>query len=243
MNSPPAPSYGLATDARRRALSGYQQEGARIVGIKISLTSAQAQARVGTDRPIWGWLTDRMQAANGAVVAADSAQLSRAEPELVFVLGSDLAGPGVSCQDVLSATAAICAGLELPAPYVGSQPTVADVISRNALAGRFVVGPPVMGFRQLDLTLLGVLVEVDGVPVESGCAANVLGHPAQAVAAAVNDLAASEGHGLHAGQLIFSGGLAPPVPLAPATTVEATFAHLGRVGISVAEHSSGRDMP
>ncbi len=208
-----------------------------VVGIKIALTSPDAQARVGTDRPIWGWLTDAMEVSSGDVIDK-AASLLRAEAELVILLGQDIVGPGITGRDVLAATAAICPGIELPARYGdGLTPTAADLITRNAMACLFVVGSPVTDWRHLDLSLLGVVMDVNGEPACSGCSASVLGHPANAVAAVANDLARQERGVLRAGQLIFTGGITPPVALAPGMTIDANFAHLGHVGLSVAADS------
>jgi 2-oxo-3-hexenedioate decarboxylase len=229
-----------ASQARRRLVDGYQQDGQRVVGLKISLTSPQTQAKVGAERPIWGWLTNAMELADGAVVEDVGTPPRRAEAELVFVLGQDLAGPGITSRDVLAATAAICPGLELPARYGGAgTPAVADLIAANALASKFVLGEPVSHWQHLDLVLLGVVLEVNGEPAHTGCPANVLGHPAQAIAMVVNDMARQDGGELRAGQLIFSGGITPAVTLTPAMTVGANFAHLGRVGFSVAPQPQG----
>jgi 2-keto-4-pentenoate hydratase len=123
--------------------------------------------------------------------------------------------------------------------YVGDPPSATDLISRNALANRFVVGDPTPRFEHLDLALLGVVIEINGEPTHSGCAANVMGHPAEAIAAIINDPGLVEAGGLRTGQLIFSGALTPPVTLTAGITLEANFAHLGRVGITVAPRSSG----
>jgi 2-keto-4-pentenoate hydratase len=229
-------AHEQAARSRRSFTEESQHERASIVGIKVALTSPAAQARVGTDGPIWGWLTDRMQIASGGVIQADPELAARAEAELVFVLGRDLIGPHVSSRDVLAATAALCGGIELPARYVGDPPSAADLISRNALANRFVVGDPVPRFDHLDLALLGVVIEINGEPTHSGSAANAMGHPAEAVAAVVNDPDLIEAGGLRAGQLIFSGSLTPAITLSAGITLDANFAHLGRVGITVAPH-------
>lgn len=206
--------------------------GQRVVGRKIALTSPAAQQRVGTDRPIWGWLTDAMELPDGGAVTWRPDLRTRAEPELVFVLGDDLVGPGVTARHVLDATAAVCAGIELPCgPVHATSPTAAQLVAANASSGSFVLGPPVSHWRRLDLALLGVLVEVDGDVVASGAGAAVLGHPARAIAQLANDLAAVDASELRAGELIFSGGLTQPVTLQPGMTVEATFAYLGRIGI------------
>jgi 2-oxo-3-hexenedioate decarboxylase len=227
-------AYRQAGQARRQLIARYLQDGKRIVGMKIALTSADAQTRLGTDRPIWGWLTDTMEISDGAVIDATQGARLRAEAELVFELGDDLAGPGITRRDVLDATAKIRPGIELPARAQRAPATAADMIMYNAMATHFVVGDALADWHRLDLSLLGVVMEVNGEPASSGCAANVLGHPADAIAAVANDLARQESGVLSAGQLVFTGGITPAVALLPAMTVEANFSHLGRVGLSVA---------
>ena len=227
-------AYRQAGEARRQLIARYVQDGKRIVGMKIALTSADAQTRLGTDRPIWGWLTDAMEIADGAVIDATQGARLRAEAELVFELGEDLVGPGITRRDVLDATAKIRPGIELPARAQRAPATAADMIMYNAMATHFIVGDALADWHRLDLSLLGVVMEVNGEPASSGCAATVAGHPADAIAAVANDLAHQESGVLSAGQLVFTGGITPAVALLPAMTVEANFSHLGRVGLSVA---------
>jgi 2-oxo-3-hexenedioate decarboxylase len=229
-------AYRQAGEARRELIARYLQDAMRIVGIKIALTSPDAQTRLGTDRPIWGWLTDTMEIPDGAVIDAAQGSRLRAEAELVFELGDDIAGPGITRRDVLDATAAIRPGIELPARAERAPASAADLIMRNAMAAHFLVGDALADWHRLDLSLLGVVMEVNGEPASSGCPAIVLGHPADAIAAVANDLARQESGTLSAGQLVFTGGITPAVALLPAMTVNANFCHLGRVGLSVAAH-------
>ncbi|WAJ44262.1 fumarylacetoacetate hydrolase family protein [Mycobacterium sp. Aquia_216] len=212
-----------------------------VVGVKVALTSPEAQRRVGCSRPIWGWLTDDMELPNGAQIAGPHIASLRAEAELVFILGSDLRGPGITHLDVLAATHAICAGIELPTRFpTDVEVSVDELIARNALAAKFVLGHSAAGWRDLDLTLLGVVVQVNGEPVSSGTPAAVLGHPANAVASVVNDMAytatlsADQSDYLRAGQIVFTGGITAAVALTPGISVDAHFAHLGSVGVHTA---------
>jgi 2-keto-4-pentenoate hydratase len=227
-------AYTQAAEARRQLIARYLQDGMRIVGLKIALTSVDAQTRLGTDRPIWGWLTDTMEIPDGAVIDAAQGSRLRAEAELVFELGEDIAGPGITRRDVLAATEAIRPGIELPARAEPAPASAADLIKRNAMATHFVVGDALADWHHLDLSLLGVVMEVDGEPASSGWPAIPAGHPADAIAAVANDLASQDGGALNAGQLVFTGGITPAVALASAVTVDANFSRLGRVGFSVA---------
>ena len=57
-----------------------------------------------------------------------------------------------------------------------------------------------------------------------------MGHPAASVAWLANQLAARDQY-LHAGWLVFSGGLTEPVPLRPGTAVTTEIAGLGGIEV------------
>jgi len=61
-------AHQQAAHMRHLLIESYLEDGMEIVGIKLSLTSADAQTRVGTDRPLWGWLTNTMEVTNGDVI-------------------------------------------------------------------------------------------------------------------------------------------------------------------------------
>ena len=227
-------SLRVAKAERQAALEQRLRVGERPIGRKIALTARAAQDRVGASGPIWGWLTDTMEIPSGGVFVIPPFLRTRAEVELVFVLGQDLVGPGVTSRHVIAATAAVCAGIELPtSPASGSPTTVAELVANNAWAGGFVIGQPRANWVALDLALFGALLEIDGQVVTSGAGAAVLGHPARAIAQLANDLAEDDGSELRAGELIFTGGLTEPVTLTPGMTVEASIAHLGHIGLRV----------
>ncbi len=116
----------------------------------------------------------------------------RAEPEIVFVMGSDLAGPAVTSSAVLAATASVAVGIEiLDSRYRDYKFTMADVVADNTSASRYLVGP-LVNAAGIDLRLLGVILEHNGEVVATAAGAAALGHPAAAVAWLVRSLAAEQ---------------------------------------------------
>jgi len=69
--------------------------GSKIIGNKIGLTSKAMQQSSQIDEPDYGVLHDYMVIEDGAKVAFERFIVPRVEPELVFVLGKPLKGPGV----------------------------------------------------------------------------------------------------------------------------------------------------
>jgi 2-keto-4-pentenoate hydratase len=210
-----------------------------VIGLKIALTSLAAQRRLSASGPVWGWLTESMRLESGDTIECLPQHRTRVEAEIVFILGEDLVGPGISSHDVIAATSAIAAGLEIPRVELSADFSTAEQYrAANAGAYRFVTGTPLLSWRELDLELLGALVEVDGYPVASGAGAAVLGHPANAIAAVANALAKRDGTELRRGYQLFTGGLTDPITLAPGMSVGATFAHLGSVTVTASSDVS-----
>lgn len=201
------------------------------VGWKLGVTSRAKQAQVGVSDPVCGFLPG-----TGALDLAETLRCGeliqpRAEPEIVFVLGRDLAGEHVTGADVLAATSGLAVGIEiLDSRFLDYRFTMADVVADNTSAARFVVGTPVpaAGF---DVRLVGVLLEKNGELVATASGAASLGHPAAAVAWLVRRLAAS-GEGLRAGQVVLSGGLTAATPVAPGDVVTVSIDRLGTVELA-----------
>jgi 2-oxo-3-hexenedioate decarboxylase len=63
----------------------------------------------------------------------------RVEPEIVFVLGERLSGPGVTAAKAMSAVKSVYAGIEvIDSRYLDFEFTPPDVVADNASASRFV---------------------------------------------------------------------------------------------------------
>lgn len=213
-----------------RIVDAKAAAGERVVGAKLGLTSRAKQQTMGIDQPVYGTLTSAMALDIEQALDCGSVIHPRVEPEIVFLLGDDLGGPGVDAHDVLDATRWITAGLEvIDSRYAEFRFTHADVVADNTSASRFVLG----GIRRRpedipDLGLLGCNVDTGGRTVATAAGAAILGHPASTVALLVNWLG-RHGRSLHKGDVILSGGLTNAFPLRPGTYVSATFAHLGTV--------------
>lgn len=223
-----------AVTAQEISLKSALSGGRRLVGYKIALLDTGAQTRLGATGPVWGQLTDDMALIDGSEFDLSAVASAKAEAELVFQLGADLASPGSTEADVLAATCALHVGIEIPAVPLGDEAAtdVETFTRKNAFASAYVLGRAVTEFRRIDMSLIGAIVDVDGNVVGSGCGARVLGSPARAVAWLANRLAL-RGKQLDAGTLVFTGALAEPVTLATGHRVSVEIAHLGRAAIRV----------
>jgi 2-oxo-3-hexenedioate decarboxylase len=209
--------------------------GERLIGIKLGLTSRAKQQRMGVDFPFVAWLTDAMVLPAGDPVPQARLIHPRAEPEIVFVMGERLEGPGVSCPQAMSAVASVWGGVEvIDSRYRDFRFTAGDVAADNASSAAFVTGPVGLPPAELDLSLEGVLVEVNGVVVDSATGAAVQGHPGEALALAANDLA-RRGHAIEPGWLVLTGGMTDAVFAPPGASIAMHFTHLGSVFLNGGE--------
>lgn len=206
--------------------------GETITGVKLGVTSKAKQRQVGVDAPSTAWLTDRMILPIGAPVPRAELIHARAEPEIAFVLGRRLAGPGVSAATALAAVDHVVGAIEIiDSRFSGYRFAMADAVADNNSSGRYVTGPIARRPEDLDLALEACLLEVDGEVVDSATGAAVHGHPAEALAFAANTLA-GRGLALEPGWIVLTGGMTDAVPVAHGARIAAHFTHLGSVTVT-----------
>ncbi|TIC81763.1 fumarylacetoacetate hydrolase family protein [Nocardioides sp. GY 10127] len=222
----------LAYAAQDLYLAKKQDAGERLVGVKLGLTSAAKQKRMGITAPLTAWLTDAMEIAPEEPLPVDSLIHPRVEPEIVFVMGKRLEGPNVTVREALAAVDRVHAGLEvIDSRYRDFSFALPDVIADNASSARYVVSPYSVGPDELDLVLEGITLSVDGAVTATATGAAVQGHPAAALALAANALA-ERGLAIEAGQVVLTGGMTDAEFLHPGSVITAEFTTLGSISIA-----------
>lgn len=205
--------------------------GEKLIGIKLGLTSRAKQQRMGVETPFVAWLTDAMILPAGDPVPQDKLIHPRIEPELVFVMGERLEGPGVTAAQAMAAVDQVLGGAEvIDSRYKDFMFAAGDVIADNASSGAFVTGPVSVPPSALDLSTEAVLVEVGGQVVDSATGAAVQGHPGEALALAANDLA-KRGHAIEPGWIVLTGGMTDAYFAPPGSSISLHFTTLGSVRI------------
>jgi 2-oxo-3-hexenedioate decarboxylase len=218
-------AYAVQDETLRRRLA----RGERLVGVKLGLTSAAKQQRMGISSPLVAWLTDAMVLPAGVAVPRGRLIHPRAEPEIVFVMSSRLAGPGVTAATALAAVGSVYGGLEIiDSRYRDFRFKLPDVVADNASSGCFVTGPVAASPGSLDLSLEACLLELNGQVVDSATGAAVQGHPAEALALAANDLG-RRGLAIEQGWIVLTGGMTDAVAVPPGAVLAAHFTHLGSI--------------
>ncbi|MBK1789108.1 2-keto-4-pentenoate hydratase [Prauserella cavernicola] len=228
----PALDLATAYEVQDALLRRKVDSGETVVGVKLGLTSKAKQDRMGIDSPLTAWLTDAMVLPAGVPVPAEELIHPRVEPEIVFVLGERLAGPGVTAATALSAVRSVYAGFEvIDSRYTDFSFALPDVVADNASSSRFVLGGKSVSPGDLDLALEACLLRVGGTVVASATGAAVQGHPAEALALAANALG-KRGIALEPGWIVLTGGLTDAVFVEPGQEVSAEFTTLGAVTVT-----------
>jgi 2-keto-4-pentenoate hydratase len=205
--------------------------GRTILGRKVGLTSKAMQQMLGVDQPDYGVLADDMVIEDGGDCRLSELIQPKVEPEIAFILAKDLTGPGLTAAEVLAATEYITASLEIVDSRITNwQIKLADTIADNASSARYVLGKARVVPGQLDLRLVGMVMEKNGQLVDTGAGAAALGHPAEAVAWLANKLA-EFGVSLKAGEVILPGALCRAIEVKSGDVVRAEFAGLGQVSV------------
>ncbi len=204
--------------------------GEKRIGMKRGFTSRAKMIQMGVDDMIWGRLTDRMLIEDGGTISMSSYVHPRAEPEIAFLLSKPL-GANPSVPEALAAVAAVAPAMEIiDSRYENFRFDLCDVVADNTSASGLVLGPWVG--PPPDISNLGTILAVNGLPREIGSTAAILGHPARALVAGAR-LSAAAGEPLEAGWIIMAGAATAAVALEVGNYVRTEIEGLGSVALKV----------
>lgn len=225
-------SVDEAYEIQALALERRYARGERPIGVKMGLTSRAKMQQVGVDEVIWGRLTDAMRVEEGGVLSRARYIHPRAEPEIAFLLEAPLAGD-ISAAEAMAAVAGVAPAMEIiDLRYRNFKFTLSDVVADNSSSSGFVLGS--WAHPDQDLSNLGIIVEVDGRPVEIGSSAAILGHPLRSLVAAARLVSRTRGR-LEAGWIVLAGGATAAHPLTAGQHVRTTIENLGSVSFRVGD--------
>ena len=203
-----------------------------LVGYKIGCTSNVMQQYLNIPHPCAGSVFERGVHRSGVKLPTSDFVHVGVECEIAVKLARDLApgeGPFTAAW-VAQAIEAYWPAIEIVDDrYVqwetlGAPTLVAD----DFLAEACVLGAAVPRRQEPDVREVAGRALINGAEVGTGTGADVLGHPHNALAWLANHLA-SEGKGLHKGQLVLTGSLVKTVWLKPGDRVVMELGGLGKV--------------
>lgn len=204
--------------------------GERRAGVKMGLTSRAKMQQVGVSEAVWGRLTGAMRLIEGGDLIRSRYVHPRAEPEIAYILGKPLAG-NVSPVEALAAVEAVAPAVEIiDSRFRDFKFTLPDVVADNASSSGFILGA--WAKPDADVSNTGIILEVDGRPVQIGSSAAILGNPIRSLVAAARAVAQA-GERLEPGDIVLAGGATAAHPLTPGEYVRAWFQDLGSVSFNV----------
>ncbi len=216
---------------QRRMIQRRVDAGETIIGKKIGVTSKVVMDMLGVNQPDFGFLLSGMVFNEGEAVDTRKLIAPRAEAEVAFILGRDLAGPGVTAADVIRATDCVMPCFEIVDSRIRDwKIKIQDTVADNASCGVFVLGGTRRSPRQLDLALAGMVLEKNGEIVSTSCGASVQGSPVNAVAWLANTLGRFD-IALKAGDVILSGSQSPLVPVKAGDNFHCSVGGLGSTSV------------
>jgi 2-oxo-3-hexenedioate decarboxylase len=220
-----ADGYLVQAELLRR----WKAAGRTLAGYKGGLTSKAKMVQMGVDVPCFGVLIADTCIPDGGVVDTKSLIHPKVEAEIAFVMAKELSGT-VTIDEVLAATDFVLPAIEvIDSRYENFKFDLPSVIADNTSAARYVVGGSPRRVKDLDLRLLGVVMEKNGELIGSAAGAAVMNHPAASVVALVQWLA-DAGQSLPAGSLVMTGGVTEAIAVEAGDHVTARVQHLGTVG-------------
>lgn len=206
--------------------------GERRIGVKMGLTSRAKMQQVGVDEVIFGRLTDRMLLEEGGSFSKSRYVHPRLEPEIAFLMKKPLAGP-VSVLEAMAAVEAVAPAMELiDSRYQNFKFALPDVVADNSSSSGLVIGS--WRSPDLDYANLGMVMSVNGRPVQIGSSAAILGHPIRSLVAGSRMLA-RWGERIEAGDIVMAGGATAAHAVSVGETVSLDVQDMGSIAISVTE--------
>lgn len=153
-------------------------QGRKVIGWKIGLTSKAMQYALNIDIPDSGILFDDMLFHDGAQVPKGRFIQPRIEAEIAFVMKSAVGGLDVTRDDIIAATDYVAPSLEILDTRIvrvdeatGKARTVLDTISDNAANAGVVLGPQRHPVDAFDLRWVGAITSRNGEVEETGLGA------------------------------------------------------------------------
>lgn len=225
------PDAGV-TDAYRiqqEQVRRWIEAGERVKGHKVGLSSAAMRQQMGVDQPDYGHLLSGMFHLEHQPIDAGTFLQPRIEPEIAFVLGGRLSGPGVTVADAIRAVDFVLPALEIVDSRIeGWRISIVDTIADNASSGGVVLGSRPATLSSVDLAAASCVLRFGDEAVATGTGGAVLGSPINALVWLANTIGPL-GVDLEPGHVVLPGSMTRAFAVRPGDTVVADMGELGSV--------------
>ncbi|ADJ50318.1 2-keto-4-pentenoate hydratase [Amycolatopsis mediterranei S699] len=230
-------AYRIQQEQVRQWVEG----GDAVRGHKVGLASAAMQRQMGVDQPDYGHLTGSMFHLEHQPIPTSAFLQPRIEPEIAFVLGSALRGPGVTVADAVRAVEFVLPSLEIVDSRIQDwKISLFDTIADNASSGGVVLGSSPTALGSVDLRLAGCILYQNGSVAATGAGGAVLGSPVNSLVWLANTVGPL-GVTLEPGHVVLPGSMTRAIPVSPGDTIVTTIAGVGSVTAVFAPAASSED--
>lgn len=220
------------TDAYRiqqEQVRHWVKAGEAVKGHKVGLASLAMQQQMGVDQPDYGHLLTGMFHLEHMPLDVSGFLQPRIEPEIAFVLGRSLSGPGVTVADAMRAVDFVVPALEIVDSRIRDwKISIVDTIADNASSGGVVLGSRPTRLEAVDLRTAGCTFHVNGEQRATGAGGAVLGSPINALVWLANTVGPL-GITLEPGHVVLPGSMTRAEPVQPGDTVVSDMGPLGSV--------------
>jgi 2-oxopent-4-enoate/cis-2-oxohex-4-enoate hydratase len=207
-------------------------DGEKLIGKKIGVTSKAVQDMLNVHQPDFGFLMNAMQYENNCEMPISQHLIQpKAEGEIAFFLNADLVGPGVTNEDVLNATEYVVPCFEIVDSRIQDwKIKIQDTVADNASCGLFLLGEGKVNPRTVNLETCKMTVWKNGEPLSQGLGSAALGSPLNCVSWLANTLGRFD-IPLKAGEIVLSGSLVPLEPVVPGDTMRLEIEGIGSASV------------
>ena len=218
-------SMSEAWDLQSAVTALREQRGERVIGYKIGMVNEASQKTNGLPHPAWARLWDTEQYVDCTRLKKSAFANVGIEGEFAVTLGRDLT-PEMAMDDLAQSMAEVFPVIELHnVVFHSEQPRGHELIANNAIHAGVIRGEsvPLPGECTTDLA-----VYLDEQKVDAWQDINWPGDILRSVGWLVTKLASID-IVLSAGDMILTGALGPPLPLAEVEHVKITSSQFGEV--------------
>ncbi|WP_019201994.1 2-keto-4-pentenoate hydratase [Tsukamurella sp. 1534] len=218
-------AYRIQQEQVRR----WEAAGDRVKGHKVGLASLAMQRQMNVFEPDFGHLTASMFHLEHLPIDASAWMQPRIEPEIAFILGRELRGPGVTVADAIRAVDYVVPALEVVDSRIKDwNISIVDTVSDNASSGGVVLGSRPTRLDAVDLRTVGCTFRISGEQVGTGAGGAVLGSPINALVWLANTVGPL-GTALEPGHVVLPGSMTRAEPVRAGDTIVADMGPLGSV--------------
>lgn len=187
------------------------QQGRRLVGRKIGLTSFAVQKQLGVDSPDFGMLFDDMAFVDGQTIPFQKLIQPKVEAEIALVLKSSLIHSQHTVADIIAATDYAVAAIEVVDSRIENwKISLLDTVADNASSAAFVLGTQKVQLADVDLVNCRMQMTRADEVVSEGQGKACLDNPLNAAVWLADEMV-RRGRPLKVGDIVLTGALGPMV--------------------------------